>query len=39
LDKKALFEAKQLMRQVVDFQLQGKELKSRAVLVNIIKQI
>lgn len=39
LDKQALFEAKQLMRRMIDFQLQGKELKSRAVLANIIKQL
>ena len=39
LDKQALYEAKQLMRRMIDFQLQGKELKSRAVLANIIKQI
>jgi len=39
LDKQALYEAKQLMRRIIDFQLQGKELKSRAVLANIIKQI
>lgn len=39
LDKQALVEAKKLMRQVIDFQLQGKQLKSRAVLAKIIKQI
>ena len=39
LDKQALYEAKQLMRRIIDFQLQGKELKSRAVLAKIIKQI
>ena len=39
LDKQALYEAKQLMRRIIDFQLQGKELKSRAVLANIIKQL
>lgn len=39
LDKQALYEAKQLMRRIIDFQLQGKELKSRAVLARIIKQI
>jgi len=39
LTEKALFESKQLMRQVIDFQLQGKELKSRAVLAKIIKQL
>jgi len=39
LDEQALIEAKKLMRQVVDFQLQGKELKSRRVLAKIIKQL
>jgi DNA repair protein RecO (recombination protein O) len=39
LNKQALYEAKSLMRRVIDFQLQGKELKSRAVLAKIIKQI
>ena len=39
LDKQALYEAKQLMRRMIDFQLQGRELKSRAVLAKIIKQI
>lgn len=39
LNKQALYEAKQLMRQVIDFQLQGKKLKSRLVLAKIIKQI
>lgn len=39
LDKQALYEAKHLMRRVIDFQMQGKELKSRAVLAKIIKQI
>jgi len=39
LNKKALYEAKSLMRRVVDFQLQGKKLKSRAVLAKIIKQL
>ena len=39
LDKQALYEAKQLMRRIIDFQLQGKEIKSRAVLAKIIKQI
>lgn len=39
LDKKALYEAKQLMRRVIDFQLQGKKLKSRAVLAKIIEQL
>lgn len=37
LNKHALYEAKQLMRRIIDFQLQGKELKSRAVLAKIIK--
>ncbi|MCK4841359.1 MAG: DNA repair protein RecO [Methylococcales bacterium] len=39
LDQQALYEAKQLMRRVIDFYLQGKELKSRAILAKIIKQI
>lgn len=39
LSKQALVEAKQLMRKIIDFQLQGKELKSRAVLAKIIKQL
>ena len=39
LDKQALYEAKKLMRCILDFQLQGKELKSRAVLAKIIKQL
>lgn len=39
LNKQALYEAKQLMRQVINFQLQGKQLKSRAVLAKIIKQL
>jgi DNA repair protein RecO (recombination protein O) len=39
LDKQALYEAKQLMRRIIDFQLQGKKLKSRAVLAKIINQI
>jgi DNA repair protein RecO (recombination protein O) len=39
LDRKALFEAKHLMRRIIDFLLEGKELKSRAVLANIIKKI
>ncbi len=39
LNEQALYEAKQLMRWVIDFQLQGKELKSRAVLAKIIKQL
>ena len=39
LNKQALYEAKQLMRQVIDFQLQGKKLKSRLVLAKIIKQL
>ncbi len=37
LDQQALYEAKQLMRRVIDFQLQGRALKSRAVLAKIIK--
>ncbi len=39
LSEQALYEAKRLMRRVIDFQLQGKELKSRAVLAKIIKQL
>lgn len=39
LNKQALYEAKQLMRQIIDFQLQGKKLKSRLVLAKIIKQL
>ena len=39
LDKQALYEAKQLMRRMIDFQLQGKELKSRVVLAKIFKQL
>jgi DNA repair protein RecO (recombination protein O) len=39
LDKQALYEAKQLMRQVIDFHLQNKELKSRAVLTQIIRNL
>ncbi|MCK5889172.1 MAG: DNA repair protein RecO [Methylococcales bacterium] len=39
LDKKALHEAKALMRKVIDFQLQGKVLKSRRVLAKIIQQL
>jgi len=39
LNEKALFEAKRLMRCVIDFHLQGKQLKSRAVLAKIIKQL
>lgn len=39
LNEQALYEAKQLMRRIIDFQLQGKELKSRAVLAKIIKQL
>lgn len=39
LEKTALYEAKQLMRHVINFQLQGKVLKSRAVLAQIIKQL
>jgi len=39
LDEQALYEAKQLMRRIIDFQLQGKVLKSRAVLAKIIKQL
>ncbi len=37
LNENALFEAKQLMRGIIDFHLQGKQLKSRAVLAKIIK--
>jgi DNA repair protein RecO (recombination protein O) len=39
LNKEALYEAKKLMRQVINFQLQGKKLKSRLVLAKIIKQL
>ena len=39
LDKKALYQAKQLTRRMIDFHLQGGKLKSRAVLANIIKQL
>ncbi len=39
LNKKALYESKQLMRQVINFQLQGKQLKSRVVLAKIINQL
>lgn len=39
LSKQALYEAKQLMRRVISFQLQGKELKSRLVLAKIIKKL
>lgn len=36
---KVLSEAKQLMRQVIDSHLQGKQLKSRAVIHSIIKRL
>lgn len=39
LSNQALYEAKQLMRRVINFQLQGKVLKSRLVLAKIIKQL
>lgn len=39
LSTQGLYEAKQLMRRIIDFQLQGKVLKSRAVLAKIIKQL
>ncbi len=39
LSVQALYEAKQLMRRMIDFQLQGKEIKSRAVLAKIIKEL
>ncbi len=39
LNENALAEAKQLMRLVVDDHLQGKALKSRAVLANVIKYL
>jgi DNA repair protein RecO (recombination protein O) len=39
LNKYALYEAKQLMRRIINFHLQGKVLKSRAVLAKIIKQL
>lgn len=38
-DSTQLVEAKKLMRAVIDFHLQGKQLKSRAVINQIIKQI
>lgn len=39
LDKQALSEAKQLTRRVIDFQLEGKELKSRAVISKLMKKM
>jgi len=39
LDKQGLIEAKQLMRTVLDFHLQGKVLKSRMVLAKVIKYL
>jgi len=39
LNEQALYEAKQLMRRIIDFQLQGKVLKSRVILAKIIKQL
>ncbi|MCK5831287.1 MAG: DNA repair protein RecO [Methylococcales bacterium] len=39
LNIQALNEAKQLMRKVIDFQLEGRKLKSRLVLAKIIKQL
>ncbi len=39
LNKQALYESKQLMRRIIDFQLKGKKLKSRQVLAQIIKQL
>ncbi len=39
LNKLALYESKRLMRRIIDFQLKGKELKSRKVLAQIIKQL
>ncbi|KAF3978388.1 MAG: DNA repair protein RecO [Methylococcales symbiont of Iophon sp. n. MRB-2018] len=38
LDKQALYESKQLMRRVIDFLLLGKVLKSRRILLKIMKQ-
>ena len=38
LDRQALYESKQLMRRVIDFILQGKQLKSRLVLAKIMKK-
>ncbi len=39
LDEKALYEAKQLMRRVIDFHLDGRILKSRGILAKIIKKL
>ncbi len=39
LNKLALYESKQLMRRIIDFQLKGKKLNSRQVLAQIIKQL
>lgn len=36
-DPETLFEAKKIMRRVIDFHLQGKPLKSRAVIGRILK--
>lgn len=38
-EPETLSEAKKLMRQMIDFHLQGKELKSRAIISQIIKQL
>lgn len=39
MSKQGLFESKQLMRRIIDFHLQNKQLKSRAVLAQIIKNL
>lgn len=39
LNNMQLYEAKQLMRRVIDYHLQNKELKSRAVLTQIIRNL
>lgn len=39
LDKPSLLQAKRLMRIVIDDHLQGKQLKSRAVLASVIKYL
>jgi DNA repair protein RecO (recombination protein O) len=38
-DRQVLFEAKILMRKVIDSHLQGKQLKSRSVINNIVKRL
>lgn len=37
-DAKSLEQAKKVMRQIIDYHLQGKPLKSRAVITNILRQ-